>query len=156
MTLSVPERIAANVDAALRKIRVINGYRADATVETVAAATNTPKGDLFLLLYQQEPSLTEESPINLDDYEVTHNIGYRRVTREDDVNRTPDALHAEVLGEVRRAIMADERLGGLAIRTYDFTLTKGRTEGSGAVEGEVSFTSLFRTVQDDMFASAFE
>jgi hypothetical protein len=156
MTRSVPERIADNVEAALRTIRVVNGYRFNGTVETVAAATNTPTGDVFMLVSQQEPSLADESPINLDDYEVVHNVAYRRVVREADINRTPDALHAEVLGEIRRAIMADEKLGNLAIRTYDFSHVKGRTEGSGAVEGEVSFTSLFRTVQDDMFASAFE
>lgn len=155
MTLPVPERILSNIYAALGRIRVIDGCRFDATVENVTAGESVAKGSVFFLVSQQEPELLDESPINLDDYSVIHNVAYRRMVLESDTNRTSDALHAEVLGEVRKIIMADEKLGGLAIRTYDFALVKGR-DGSGAIEGEVSFTSDFRTVQDDMFASAFE
>jgi hypothetical protein len=156
MTFTVIERITANVVEALSGIRVVAGCRFDATVEEVAATTNTAKGDVFLQVYQSEPGEAAEGPINFDDYEVVYNIAYRRVALEADLQRAPDALHAEVFGEVKRAIMADQKLGGLAIRTFDWAQTKGRTEGSGAIEGEVSFTVHTRTVQDDMFASAFE
>jgi hypothetical protein len=156
MTLPVIERITENVVAKLSGIRVNKGCRFDATVENVAATTNTPKGDVFLMVYQSEPSEAADQPINFDEYEVVYNVAYRRVAREAEINRTVDALHAEVFGEIKRTVMADEKLGGLAIRTFDWNQTKGRTEGSGAIEGEVSFTTLFRTVQDDMFASAFE
>lgn len=154
MTITVQNRITTEIVNTLKAIRIVAGYHFDATVEIESPTVNVPAGD-FLLVSEGDPSVSDAKPINLDDYDCDYTIGYRRIRGEGDT-RSAASLHAETFGDVKRALTRDVTRGGLAITTQGWGFSEHDSGGSGAVEGAITFSVWYRTVEDDPFASAFE
>lgn len=158
MTLTVAERIESAVVALLAGVRTAAGFRFVARAESAKEVPVTPSGEVYFLVSAGDPTLAAEQPINLDDYEQEYRVTYEIESSEFRTDRTVAGLRATVAGEVKRAVMAGNngKVAGLAIRTFGWEHATNPTGGSGAIEGEVTFTIHYRTLQDNPFASAFE
>jgi len=121
MPTSKRENILGSVEARLKTITVVNGYRNTVQPGSVRRVVAPPPGihefpSLFVIAGQEEALVGPEGgPIGLITYKLT-------VTVEGWVKGTPEALPGKVEGllhDLRKAMLADYTHGGYAYETDD-------------------------------------
>jgi hypothetical protein len=152
MPLPVLEQIAENVEAALRQVRIINGYNCDASVIRRSVAGD-PQDDNVLIVTQGDPPKQDDTPQDVMEWMQPFLV--MCWVRESESSTIPIDRRLNLLCcDVEKAMMVDPHRGGLAIDTIPrvkmyFTATDGSGEAI-----EYQFDVHYRTRLGDPFTRA--
>ena len=151
MQSPIVNRLTLAIAGELAGISRARGFRFDADVECENRTGHRSREGLVILsrdgLHRERPDQFCGKEDNDQDYAVQ----FEFPIAEDDADLSAEDLLAIGAAEVKRAVMADPKHGGLAIRTFGWTAEAAPPDGSGMNVGTVRFTCWYRTALDDPF-----